>query len=101
MVDQSIENLLLNMKNNHTLKKLNLSKNKLTDASCFKIRDLLKGNDYLQELYLHWNHIKTKGGVFIFEGLVLNDSLKVLDLSWNSLGNFYFSNYYYKYKKYK
>lgn len=70
---------------NHFLKRLNLSRNYLTNLSGEPLKSVLK-NSYLSELYLHWNQIKAAGGTKIFQGLMDNDFVQVLDLSWNSLG---------------
>ena len=50
------------------------------------IKEILIKNSTLQELYMHWNNLKSLSLYNIFTGLINNDSLKVLDLSWNSMG---------------
>ncbi|KAL4432711.1 hypothetical protein ABPG74_011532 [Tetrahymena malaccensis] len=66
---------------------LNISHNKLSDQSCDFIKKLLMKSSYLQELYLHWNKISSKGGILIAQGLSENLNIKVLDLSHNGLGS--------------
>lgn len=74
------------LEGNRSLKRLNLSKNYITNISASNIKQLLKKTSSLEELYLHWNQIQAQGGEQIFEGLATNDTLFVLDFSWNSLG---------------
>lgn len=55
--------------------------------ACSSLGLVLAKNKNLQELYLHWNCIRSKGGGIIFRELYKNDTLKVLDISFNSLGS--------------
>ncbi|EGR29347.1 leucine rich repeat protein [Ichthyophthirius multifiliis] len=83
--DISVGLILDALQTNKSLKKMNLSKNYLTDKSGEKLASILQ-NEYLQELYLHWNQIKANGGALVFAALFSNEELKVLDFSCNSLG---------------
>lgn len=47
------------------LKNLNLSRNRLTSTICSNIKMYITNNNYLLELYLHWNLIEGEGGKFI------------------------------------
>lgn len=78
-----IPSIFLNM----SIYTLNLSHNKLYDASCHLIKKLLQKSSYLLELYLHWNKFSSQGGILISEGLSQNLNIKVLDLSHNGLGS--------------
>lgn len=75
------------LQNNSTLRKLNMSRNFLTDAVADSIKTLFQKNFFLQEFYVHWNLFKTPGGIKIFKGILENESLMVFDFSWNSIGN--------------
>lgn len=68
------------------LKYLNLSKNKLSQEICESLKEYLVENEYLDELYLHWNEIRSKGFSLIGEAMMENNNLKVLDLSYNGIG---------------
>lgn len=70
---------------NATLKKLNISKNFLTNDIARDLAAIIQTRD-LEELYLHWNQIKGDGALAIVDALLENDSLNVLDLSWNAFG---------------
>lgn len=83
--DRAVRFICDGLISNHFLKRLNLSRNYLTNLSGEPLKSVLK-NSYLSELYLHWNQIKGSGAQRIFQGLMDNDSIQVLDLSWNSLG---------------
>ena len=50
------------------------------------LKEALINQSALQELYVHWNRLKSQSNLHIFTGLENNTNLKVLDLSWNSLG---------------
>lgn len=79
--------LFESLQTNTTLRKLNMSKNFLTDFVADSIKALFQKNYFIQEIYLHWNMIKTQGGIKIFKGILENESLMVFDMSWNSIGN--------------
>ena len=66
--DSSTIILLQVLQSNRSLKRLNLSKNLLTNKISEAMKELIQKNTYLQEIYLHWNQIKSKGGNDIFEG---------------------------------
>jgi len=74
------------LKTNTYLKKLNLSKNKLTNACTPALSEMLMKNDTLEELYLYMNVIQSEGAITLFNGLKKNNSIRVLDLSWNTIG---------------
>ena len=85
--DRNVSFLCEALAKNNSLKKLNLSKNYITNASGEAIKEVLVKNETLKELYLHWNQIKSGGGILIFQGLIEHEEIKVLDFSWNALGN--------------
>lgn len=68
------------------MKILNLSKNFLGNHFALRLKEFLIDERHLNELYLHWNDITSKGMKNIFEALTINGQLKVLDLSWNQIG---------------
>ena len=45
---------------------LNLSDNKISDACCENISDILYNKTSIVEIYLHWNKISGKGSEIIF-----------------------------------
>ena len=71
---------------NKSVRRLNMSKNFLTNNVAESIKYVLTANIFLQELYLHWNQIKSAGAISIFQGLLENEGIRVLDFSWNSIG---------------
>lgn len=71
---------------NYSLRRLNLSRNYLTNQCCDSLKNILQKNPYLQELYLYWNNIKSQGGQKLFQGLLENEAILVFDISWNSIG---------------
>ena len=77
--------MLQGLKNNTTLKVLNLSKNYLTEDIAKSLTHVLE-RSVVTELYLHWNLLKAPFGKLIFANLLENERLAVLDLSNNSLG---------------
>jgi hypothetical protein len=84
--DQAAIEIFQTIQKNVYLKKLNLSKNNLTNLCTKALAECITINDTLEELYLHYNKIQGDGAVILFKGLLKNAYLKVLDLSWNSLG---------------
>ena len=84
--DKAVKVICEGLGSNVYLKRLNLSKNFLTNSIGESIKSVLIKNSTLVELYLHWNQIKGIGGQKIFQGLLENDTLLVFDISWNSLG---------------
>ena len=74
------------MTKNDCLKKLKLAKNRLTDESAFKLRDMYKlyNGAVLENIDLSNNKIYLPGALAIAE-IVKKDpaTLKVIDLSWN------------------
>jgi hypothetical protein len=57
----------------------------MTDDYCEDFIMYLSNNKILNELYLGWNLIDSKGANMIFEKLINNNHLKILDFSWNNL----------------
>ena len=43
-------------------------------------------NNHLRVLFIHWNKIRSKGFVKLFQALEKNNTLQVLDCSFNSIG---------------
>ena len=84
--DQAAIEIFQSIKKNIYLKKLNLSKNNLTNVCTRALAECLSENDTLEELYLHYNKIQGDGAATFLNALLKNAYLKVLDLSWNSLG---------------
>ena len=68
---------------NSRLKYLNLSKNRLTCESAIILCEILKSNDSLVALFLHWNFIRNRGCCALARALEVNDRLKILDISHN------------------
>jgi Leucine Rich repeat len=81
--------LLLNViSENLYLKKLNLSKNNISNKSCNALMKFLaRPSVTLIELYLHYNKIQGDGAKSILKGLLTNSTLRVLDFSWNTIGH--------------
>ena len=64
--DNNIKILLNSLdESNLSVKILNLSRNYISDSSGESLKEFLKRNQYVTELYLYWNIIKASG-VFIF-----------------------------------
>ncbi|KAL4479127.1 hypothetical protein ABPG72_008957 [Tetrahymena utriculariae] len=87
ITDIGLKAIIPHVFSNMSIYVLNISHNKLSDQSCEFIKKLLMQSSYLQELYLHWNKISSKGGILIAQGLSENLNIKVLDLSHNGLGS--------------
>lgn len=47
---------------------------------------MLSINGHLVVFFLHWNHLKAKGGEYIGQAMIKNNSLQILDLSYCSIG---------------
>lgn len=73
------------LSDNKILIRLSLARNDLGESSALGLKEMLKHNQTIKYLDLHWNHLGY-GGVELFYGLEQNQSLKYLDISWNSLG---------------
>ena len=87
LCDGGVSQILLGLKN-LKLKKLNLSYNHITDDSGEAFETFLNENTHLKELYLYWNKISGKGGLYIARGLQQNSSnIAVVNLAHNSLGS--------------
>lgn len=77
----------------HMIKELSLANNHITDVGCEKIAIFIEfSGSAIKSLSLHWNKIKSRGGILIAESLKKNETLKVLDLSWNLIGKWYLTN---------
>jgi Ran GTPase-activating protein (RanGAP) involved in mRNA processing and transport len=80
--------LMAAVSDSHSLRSLSLARNALGELDAVEIALMLRHNDSLQRLDLHWNGLKGEGAVKLFsEGLVGNDFLMELDLSFNALGS--------------
>jgi len=79
--------LAINESKNDSLKKIKLSKNKLTDKTAFALKNLFAtSNVNIEVLDLSWNKIWQPGGCAIADFLKKDaKSLRILDLSWNCL----------------
>ncbi|CAD8076292.1 unnamed protein product [Paramecium sonneborni] len=84
--DLAVLTILKTLNDSKSIRVLKLSKNQITDIPMEALGQLLKKNNSLQEVYLHFNLIKNPGGLTIMKGLIKNQFLKVLDLSFNKLG---------------
>ena len=61
----------------NTIKILDLSKNCVTNTAIDKICQLIKKNNKVKELYLHWNQIGNEGAKNLFSALRENTNIKV------------------------
>jgi hypothetical protein len=84
--DENIIRMLKALNQNPIIKSLNISKNFLTNKIADLLASIIKSNDHLTELYLHWNQLKGPGGLAIFEAMLDNDNLAIFDISWNRIG---------------
>lgn len=86
--DENINKLCeaINNSLSHKLTSLNVSRNLITDESCFNIANLLQHCTQLKILMISWNHIKNLGASLIMNKLKKNFEMKVFDISWNSIG---------------
>ena len=71
---------------NTSLKKLDISSNKLGMEGSVAMAEMLSCNKSLNELNLRWCYIPEAGLRGIARGLLQNISLKKLDISHNKLG---------------
>lgn len=69
------------------LESLNLSRNKLTDASGRCIGDALGADISLRVLNVSWNAIGSEWCAHVSRGLKLNTRLEFLSLAWNGIGD--------------
>jgi Ran GTPase-activating protein (RanGAP) involved in mRNA processing and transport len=70
--DEIIQFLITSLMENRFLTSLNLSRNNIADSPMEHFSKLLRKSSSLLELYLHFNHITTKGGAIFFKGLQKN-----------------------------
>ncbi len=73
------------MKDNTSVKKLNLNKSGITDEGIKVLAEMLKVNSTLMELNLSDNDIGNQSGKLIIEALKMNSTLTILDLSGTSV----------------
>jgi len=69
------------------LEKLNVSKNKITNASGRAIGDALEANSTLRVFDVSWNVVGAEACAEISRGLKANDTLEYLSLAWNGFGD--------------
>lgn len=65
IADLGLNTIIPSIFRNMSISTLNISRNKLSDASCTFLKRLLLNSSYLQELYLHWNKFSSYGGILI------------------------------------
>lgn len=68
------------------LKELDLSKNLMSDVSCFELSEFIESAQSLEILNLSWNRITSFGGTRIFEGIREGRSCRNINMAYNSLG---------------
>ena len=68
--DIALKPLINALSTSSTIKKLNLSKNCLTNQSTEGIAKMLENNNGIEEFYLKWNQINGVGGSIILKGLI-------------------------------
>jgi Ran GTPase-activating protein (RanGAP) involved in mRNA processing and transport len=72
---------------NPPLKLLDLSHNKLEQTACRSLGDYIRYEaSELIILRLQWNRIHSDGAIYLFDAITNNTSVKNLDVSWNMLG---------------
>ena len=84
LTSDGVEEVVKGLSDNHSLKELNLSWNKIGVAA---VATMLKTNSSLERLNLGWCGIGSSGGVELGSALERNKTLKVLVLSYNALGD--------------
>lgn len=76
------------LKNNTSLKKLNLGYNNIGDTGVkYIVEALLQSNKTLVKLHLQSNYITEKGAEYLAEMLRMNRSIRHLGLDYNSIGD--------------
>ena len=70
----------------NNFKRLNLTKNLITNKGALAISEAILVNYVTIALYLGWNNIKYKGAAAICDALNENDKLQIIDLSFNPIG---------------
>ena len=76
------------LKNNTSLKKLNLGYNRIGDKGVeYIVEALLQSNKTLAKLHLQSNYITEKGAEHLAEMLRMNRSIRHLGLDYNSIGD--------------
>ena len=75
------------LKEDDTLKKLNISGNSISDDGATAISDGLKINNSLQELNMEYNKISNKGAKRIAEAIKVNTTLKILNINDNTISD--------------
>jgi len=76
------------LRDNHTIKLLDMNSNALRDDSAELIGTILKSNTTINQLNLDYNKIKGKGARCISDALKVNSTLKDLRLSNNRLSEY-------------
>ena len=66
---------------------LSLSGNNIDDMGSMPLSKIIRDNNALLKLNLHYNSIGSFGGSLIFQALADNIGLLELDLSWNSMSS--------------
>ena len=66
---------------------LSLSGNDIDDMGAMPLSKIIRNNNSLIKLNLHYNSIGSFGGSLIFQALAENAGLLELDLSWNSMSS--------------
>jgi len=74
--------------NNRSVRKLDLSHNRISNTRAVFISNFLRNNNFLQNINLSWCEITTVGVKNIIESLYINTTLLSLDLSHNNISNF-------------
>jgi len=82
--DEGVKPLFRDITLNPYIRKLNLSRNFISDA--IPLCKMLSQNKSVVELYLHWNSFHGPAGALIAKSLHNTNKLRILDLSYNSLG---------------
>lgn len=68
------------------------SGNQITDQGASSIKSIIKMNNKLKSILLHWNNIRYKGGIEIVKALSANNTLEVFDISFNNIGGGFQNN---------
>ena len=83
--DENLAKICDGLCKNIGVKKINLSKNGISDAAAGFIAEVLKKNSYLVSIDLSYNQIKNSGGIDIVNALKFNNTIEYLNFAENSL----------------